>query len=170
MAVKYADIYRESNFSFFLIVSLLLTWVIGILLGYFYYEPSFSPMMRSVVIRPVSIVGLFSCIFLPLFCSFFSVIVRRPIFILIVCFFKAVSFGFSCGMLTQLYGSAAWLIRFLFLFSDSCFCVILLLLWSHRFVYPNIRGYRDFFYCALFGAGIALVDSLFISPFLQGLF
>jgi len=170
LAVYYADFRRDSHSHIFLPLSLLCTWITGILLGYFYYEPSFSSMMRIAVSEPVSIVGLFSCIILPLFWSCFFVTVKQPVLILIVCFIKAVSFGFSCGMLTQLYASAAWILRFLFLFSDSCFSVVLLFLWLHRLVNPNIRGFRDFFNCALIGIVIAFADGFIISPFLQGLF
>ena len=153
-----------------LVVSLLFTWMCGILLGYLFYEPSLFPMMRSVIVIPVSIVGLVSCMFLPLLCSCFSILLDKPIIILIVCFIKAVSFGFSCAMLTQMFSSAAWMIRLLFLFSDSCFCVILLILWFRRFTKPCIHGLNDFLVCFLLAIGIAVADGYMISPFLQGLF
>jgi len=170
LAVDYADILKDSYSRAFSVLTLLFTWISGILFGYFFYEPSFSSLMRSAVSEPVSIVGLFSCVILPLLCSCFFLVMKQPVLILIVCFVKAVSFGFSCGMLAQLFTSAAWLVRFLFLFSDSCFSIILLFLWLRRISDPHIHGLRDFFYCALIGIGIAFIDGFIISPYLQGLF
>ena len=169
MAIVYANSFFLFRQRTLLIVSLLTTWLLGFLLGYYFCEPSFFSMMRSVVFEPVSIVGLFTCLFLPLLFSFFSVITNHPVIILIVCFLKAVSFGFSCAILSGLFTSAAWMIRFLLLFSDSCFCVVLLVLWICRFRSWKTHSFCDFFTCSFIGIGIAAADIFVISPYLQGL-
>ena len=169
MAVLYSNLILHFKQRSYLITLLIISWCLGILLGYFFYEPSFFSMVRCAVMQPVSIVGLFSCLFFPLLISFLSVIMNKPIIILIVCFLKAASYGFSITILSSLFATATWLIRFLFLFSDSCFCVVLLVLWLHRFHYSKIHNYCDFFACLMIGIGIAAADIFVISPFLQGL-
>ena len=169
MAIAYSISFLHSRQRSYLIGSLMISWCLGILFGYFFYEPSFLSMMRCAVMQPVSIVGLFSCLFLPLLFSFLSVITNKPIIIIIVCFLKAASYGFSITILSELFATSTWLIRFLFLFSDSCFCIVLLVLWLRRFHDSRICTYCDFFVCSMIGIGIAAVDIFVISPFLQGL-
>lgn len=169
MATDYSNSFLLFRQRSFLIVSLLFIWGLGILFGYSFFEPSFLPMMRCAVIQPVSIVGLFSCLFVPLLFSFFSVITNKPIIILIVCFLKAASLGFTIAILSSLFATSAWLIRFLFLFSDSCFCTVLLVLWLHRFCASKIHTYCVFFVCSMIGLVLAAVDFFAISPFLQRL-
>ena len=169
MAVLYSNFGLHFRQRSYLIISLIISWCLGILFGYFFYEPSFSSMVRCAVMQPVSIVGLFSCLFFPLLFSYLSVIMNKPIIILIVCFLKAASFGFSVTILSSLFATATWLVRFLLLFSDSFFCIVLLLLWLRRFHHSKIHNYCDFFICSMIGIGIAAVDIFVISPFLQGL-
>lgn len=169
MAVLYSNFGLHFRQRSYLIISLITSWCLGILFGYFFYEPSFLSMVRCAVMQPVSIVGLFSCLFFSLLFSYLSVIMNKPIIILIVCFLKAASYGFSITILSSLFATATWLILFLFLFSDSCFCVVLLVLWLHRFHYSKIHNYCDFFACLMIGIGIAAADIFVISPFLQGL-
>ena len=169
MAIVYSNFLLHFRQRSYLVISLMISWCLGILFGYLFYEPSFLSMMRYAVMQPVSIVGLFSCLFFPLLFSFLSVIMNKPIIIMIVCFLKAASLGFSITILSELFATSTWLIRFLFLFSDSCFCIVLLALWMRRFHHSKIHTYCDFFVCSMFGIGIAAVDVFVISPFLQGL-
>ena len=62
-------------------LSLIFTWVSGLLLGYLFCKPCFVSLMRSALLQPVSIVGLFICIFLPLILSYFSILLKKPIII-----------------------------------------------------------------------------------------
>lgn len=153
-------------------LALLLIWLSGLLVGcvfYFVNEALFLSMMRGALIAPVSFVGLFLIVFLPLILTYFSVLTEKPIIILIVCFFKSAAFTF-CGLLiSRLFFHASWLIRFLFLFTDSCFLSALLILWFVRFSCPRFRGDWDVKLCAVFGVLVALVDYCRISPFLMSL-
>ena len=169
MAIVYSNFLLHFRQRSYLVISLMISWCLGILFGYLFYEPSFLSMMRCAVMQPVSIVGLFSCLFFPLLFSFLSVITNKPTIIMIVGFLKASSLGFSITILSELFATSTWLIRFLFLFSDSCFCIVLLVLWMRRFHHSIIQTYCDFFVCSMIGIGIAAVDIFVISPFLQGL-
>lgn len=154
-------------------VYLCFSWILGLCAGcglYHVMKPSSFLLMRSAILQPVSIVGLFASVFLPLICSYFSILTDKPIIIWIVCFLKAVAFGFSGVLVSQCFYDASWLVRFLFLFSDSCFLVVLFSLWFRRCANVCIDGYADFAFSAVLGFCIAAADYFVISPFLMGLF
>lgn len=150
-------------------IGLVFCWCIGLLVGYYIYEPSFHSLMHGAVFQPVSIVGVFVCIYLPLICSYFSFLTDKPIIIMVVCFLKAVAFGFSGTLISHSFQSAGWLACFLLLFSDSCFLCVLLFLWLRRFMNLNSQSMTDIYVCTAVGSAIAMVDSLVIFPFLRGL-
>ncbi len=163
--------YRLCNrHSFFLILCLILCWCCGMFFGCSLYEPLSLSLMRSAVSTPVSIVGVFVCIFLPLLCTYFSFITEKPIIILIVCFFKAAAYGYSAKLINVCYATAGWLVRLLFLFSDSCLLVLLLFLWIYHFVGNSRRSIRGLYLCGLLSAIVVMFDVYVIHPFLEGLF
>ena len=166
----YANVQRSISKSRYWCITLIFSWLAGLAVGSCFYKPSLFSLMRSALFQPVSIVGLFVCLFLPLLCSYFSFVTEKPVLIVIVCFFKAVAFGFSCSLISQTYGTAAWLARFLFLFSDSCFLLVLFVLWLRRFLNTGIQNMTDVYVCAVIGILIAAVDYFVISPFVVGLF
>lgn len=143
-------------------------WIFGILIGFFFaftnQEP-FLSLMRSVVSQPVSIVGLLVSIFLPLILSAFTF---SPVMLLLICFLKAISFGFTFALASLYFYNAAWLFRTLFLFSDLICSVVLLGLCIRSF-----DAKKHFFLDCYIGIMICImavgIDYLMISPFLQGL-
>lgn len=149
---------------------LILSWLCGLLLGYSLYEPLFFPLMRSLFLQPVSIVGLVICILLPLVLTAIFYLIEKPIFISIVCFIKAAAFGFSCSVISREFASASWLVQFLFLFSDCCFLTILMSLWLSCSDSPKRKRLKAFRIAAVFGIFIALIDYLLVSPLLERLF
>lgn len=159
-----------SKHSFILIISLILCWCCGMFLGCSLYEPLPLSMMRSAVCTPVSIVGVFVCVFLPLLCTYFSFISERPIIILIVCMLKATAYGYSANLIHVCFSTAGWLVRLLFLFSDSCLMVLLLFLWIYHFS-GNYKGavYR-LYLCGLLSTVVVASDVYVIHPFLERLF
>lgn len=161
---------RASVLQNYRVIALICSWLFGFLFGYIMLEPFFFPLMRSSAMQSVSIVGLLVSIFLPFFFSYFAVISHKPIIILIVCFLKAVAFGFSGALISQMFYSASWLVRFLLMFSDFCFMPVLFTLWIRRFSTPNICGMTDFVVTALLGVGITAVDYFCICPIVIRLF
>ena len=169
--------YANSRYQFFIShryrISLCIFWLLGISVGCWISQvlkPSFFLLMRSVVCQPVSIVGLFTSIFLPLICSYLSFLTNNRIAVLLVCFLKAAAYAFSGVMMSLCFGSASWLFRFLFLFSDNCFLVILCFLWFRCGDRLSPLSSKDFLVCTVFGLLFASVDYFVISPFLMGLF
>lgn len=154
-------------------IALILFWLCGLLTGSIiclFLEPSVSLLMRSAVFQPVSIVGLFVSVFLPLICSYLSFLTNNRIAVLLVCFLKAAAYAFSGVMMSLCFGSASWLFRFLFLFSDNCFLVILCFLWFQCGDRLSPLSSKDFLVCTVFGLLFVSVDYFVISPFLMGLF
>ena len=143
-------------------------WCVGLFAGVLFADINslfFLPWMRSAVMLPVSIVGLFVSIFLPLITLF----IRRLWLILFVCFYKAFSFGFICTLLGYIFRGSAWLICPLFLFSDCVSLFVLMDFWLRTWKSSerlSMQAYVRFLICLL-ASGI---DYLFISPFLMGLF
>ena len=88
---------------------------------------------------------------------------------MIVCFIKAVAYGF-CGMLIfRIYNTASWIIQVLFQFSDSCYCIVLLYLWFRRLCVDNIDTMRDIVVCAFIGMFVAAADLFVINAILVGI-
>lgn len=150
--------------------SLVFCWLFGLIVGYCLLEPFFLPLMRSVALQPVSIVGYLVSLFLPFVGSYVAIISDKPIIIMIVCFLKAVAFGFTGALISQFFYSASWLVRFLLMFSDSWFLFVLFILWFRRFSDFNIHGSMDILVTALLGIGISIADFFWISPIVFRLF
>ena len=167
--VKLDRYFKINSFS----VVFSLCWSAGILAGFglfLIYGPSFSFQMRSAVTQPVSIIGLLFSIFLPLLCTYISVLINRPFFLLSICFIKAASFGFTLFGITEIYGTASWLFCILFTFSDIFFLFVLFLLWLR---YPDCYDSKSrcpFCFSVMIGLLIVFVDYFVITPFLCGLF
>ena len=151
-------------------ILLLFVWLVGLCVGYLLCDPSCFLLMRSAVVQPVSIVGLFICIFLPLILSYYSILFEKPVCILIVCFIKSVAFAFPCALIACAFDTSSWLIRFLFLFSDNLFLLFLTMFWLKSTYDVKASHQRSFQFCALFGVLIGATDYLFVSPLLERLF
>lgn len=127
---------------------------------------SFS-MMRTAMISRVSIVSLFAVMLLPLLFTAYAVWSGRLWLVIPVAFCKAVSFGFLGASVMCVQGNSGWLLRLLFLFSDSLTFPILCWFWVRAL---DRRGiYRDMSVVCSLILGIVILDCQFISPFLVNL-
>ena len=165
-----ANTRNSSADAIFKISFLLFIWVMGLALGYMFCEPVHFSLMRSISGQSVSIVGSFVCIFLPLILSVACILFEKPILLSIVCFIKAVAFGFSSALISYNFTSGLWLIRFLFLFSDSCYLPCIMFLWLKCIPDMKIRHCRLVWMYAGLGAFIAAAEYIVVSPILERLF
>lgn len=147
----------------------IVTWILGLFFGNFLGVPSFSSMMHRAVLQPVSIVGSYICMFLPFVLSLYFILSEKTILLLIVCFIKAVAYGFSCTLLSGLYGTASWLLKCLFLFSDSCFLPFIMFIWLKFNQQEKHLSSGLVSICTLSGIFIGAADYYFISPFVERL-
>ncbi len=144
-------------------------WVMGLVFGVFtsgFASASFLSLARSAVFSPVSALGLLLCSLLPLLFSAFAVYISNVPLLMMVAFGKAFFHAYLCLAVLYSFGSAGWLVRLLFLFSDSAVLPLLWLYWL-RSVHD---GRRDFAFrtvpaiCA--AILIAGFDYRVIAPFL----
>ena len=168
-AVRLRSYFKKNHFM----IAFSVSWISGILAGLglsLVCKPFLFLQMRSAILQPVSIVGLCCTIFLPLLCTYLSFLLNRPIFVLAVCFIKAVSHGFSLSWVFALYNTASWLMYTLFMFSDCCFLLLLFFLWLRYPYFQKTEMKRFFRISIISGLLIVFGDYFIISPFLAGLF
>lgn len=154
-------------------ISLSIFWFSGLLLGFSYFsviKPLPVSMMRSILCIPVSIVGLSFTVFLPLVISYFSLVIDKPFLALLSCFLKAISFGFTYACLTLHFHSASWLMRFLFMFSDSISSILLIVLCCNCFNRRASGKMCNSFFYLFSGLLILFFDCILISPLLIEIF
>ena len=148
-------------------------WLLGLLSGGFLYccsKPPVSSWMCSLLVQPVSIVGLVMVLFLPYFLTCLSFLINRPLILMTVCYIKAASYFYTLCVLYHLFDSAAWIIGVLSLFSDSLFMIVLFSFWLTGLKDRYISHTRAPLVCLFTGLLIAASDLYIISPYLQGLF
>ena len=142
--------------------------VCGILAA-FRSEESFLSLMRMAVTSHVSIVGLTVSALLPFLFAAFAVYLGQPFFLCILCFFRMFAFTFLGCCFHLAFGSAGWLLRSLFQFTDGC-CLALLCWFSLRQLSASYAfPVRDLSVCCGLCIVTCAIDYLMISPFLASL-
>lgn len=172
--------YRIDNFAGYISntavirkLFLAIFWILGLLTGSFFAfkAPSaYTSLLRMITTERVSIIGLGLILFFPLIISAIVVHFSVPLLLLPLAFFKAFFFSFFSYGFVLAFGNAGWLVRWLFVFSDSCMIIPLLWLW-----FRNISGNRgtlknDLVLCSVFAAFFGCIDYFTISPFTLMLF
>ena len=153
-------------------VLLWIVWIIGLLLGALLApapsDPSFF-LIRPYLSGEVSIVSHLTAVSLPLLLAAYAVNINKPILILLISFLKAVHFSYCGCLIYTIYGSAGWLVRFLFQFADifavPVFCWFCIRQLSGTSKYQN----RERMVCIGLTFFFAITDILLISPFLAKL-
>ena len=129
--------WRKYSFLF-----LAFCWIAGLLSGasvYLAAEDSLNSLMRSAVMRPVSIVSLLCVTMFPFLISAFAVYISEPWLLLIVSFGDAFVLSFVSLGVVQCSGSAGWLVRWLLVFSASLASPLKYLYWLR-----HLTGHRRF--------------------------
>lgn len=148
---------------------LALSWIIGILIGVYSgisAGPFVLSLMRMAGDAHMSIVGLLVCMSLPFLISAFLLSLRIPWFVPVVAFFKACSYGFCALAIVRAFGSAGFLVKFLFLFSDTLTLPVLYWFWLRQLSCSCGSLKKDLVTALGIVAVIVLLDHLLISPFL----
>lgn len=120
---------------------LALVWFLGLLFGFFTYlssGESFTTLIHQAIgARPSAFA--FGTLLLPFLFSVIAVYLSKPLFLLMISFFKGFLMMFISSGVFFSYESAGWLIRVLLMFSSIFYTPVLYLYW-HR----HICGYRGF--------------------------
>lgn len=149
---------------------LALCWVFGLFAGAFLFlqaGPSLLPMMRRVILFPVSIAGLFSSLLIPFLFTVFAVYSSLIWLIVPVCFAEGALLSFCLIGISQAFSSAGWMIRTLVLFRSGVCAVCTLLVWLRIFSGGKTGGWLC--WCVYICAAACILDYSVISPFLASL-
>lgn len=147
-----------------------LFWLFGFGFGIFLshtHSTLFSSLMREALMCSLSIVGLCVTVLLPLIISAFA---GRYDALLIICFLKALSLGFSGTIISLQFHEAAWLIIILFMFSNLI-SLILLCVVSMQYCNGCFQPFRYLsILCILICILLIGIDYHYIAPLLLSLF
>jgi len=149
---------------------LLFSWgSVGLLFGTLLAacaDTYFHSWMRLAVSDRVSIVCLLAAQLLPFLIAAYAVNISKLRLMYAVCSIKLFAFTYMGSVIGIAFGSAGWLVRLLFLFSD--FILVPCLCWFcfRRTLDNNRTAKRDLLICIGICIATALIDYLFISPFL----
>lgn len=156
---------KGNSDAFILAFILMFGYFIGTLLAA--ETPSaFSSLIRGAAKSPVSMVGSFVYVFSPLVLAFAAVHYRKPAFLFLICFSKAVLFAHCSFCCCLTFSSGGWLVRLLLLFSDIMMFPVLCRFTMCYLGQPKPLSRRDVLFCTGTAAFVAIVNFCFISPFL----
>ena len=151
------------------IVSLLAFWdILSILIGMAstsLFDPVLISLMCRRILNPVSIVGLISLLFLPLFISAVAVFSRSAFLIFLICGIRGFCFGYCVYSFIIAFGSAGWLISGFTMYSAILAQPILFWFWI-RSLNGTISLRRDLWISSCLAVLIGCMDYFCVSPFL----
>lgn len=151
--------------AFLLFLSGGTSLVIGTLLAASTEISSFS-WMRLAADSQLSIVGHIVTQLLPFLIAAYAVYISKLWLLLTVCSCKLFSFAYMGSLIWFTFGSAAWLVRMLLLFSDII--LVPMLCWfGFKQVIAKVDQTKDLWICISIVCVTALINLLFISPFLE---
>ena len=147
---------------------LALSCLSGAIFGYVcavYCGASLLLLTRMAVFSPVSVVGLSACCLLPFLYAALAAYLSCHWLLYLLCFVKLFLFCFCGCVVYAAFGTAGWLVRSLFQFSDSCLLPVLC--WFCLRCLGSVKTRkRDFAFCLLTGAAVGILDFCVISPLL----
>lgn len=147
-------------------------WLVGLLSGTvvsLLADTLLSSTMHAAIHGSMSIFGLLAALLLPLCFTAFAVYISRPSLVFPLVLLKAFLFSFiGAGLLTS-FGTAAWLLRCLLMFSDSLVLPILWWTWLQCFSEDRCTVLRCCAVSAIFVIVIGCFDFALVAPFLARL-
>ncbi len=160
---------RPGNIRIYL---LMLLWGVGLFTGVLLALSSADAcavMLKSALLNQPSLLCLVPTVAFPVAIVVLSVYSGRFFLCYPLILLEAFCRGF-CGMLVYcVFGSGAWLLRFLFLFSAGCGSVLMWWLLFRHCIYKWLDLAKDVRLAVVLALVFILVDILVISPFLIGL-
>ena len=145
---------------------LALFWIFGLVLhpaSGITADLSFFLMLRR---SSVSIVSLLSVLMLPFLLSSFAFSVKAPWLVCLIAMFKGFCLGYNQQLMINCFGSASWLIYFLYLFSDVLTMPVLWYFWSSCLKGSGF-SMKNLLKSLVWVFVFTLVDTYFIGPYLS---
>ena len=158
--------------SSFCVVILALCWLTGFFLGAYFASVSFSqftPMMCTLFLHRVSIVGTLAVFLFPLLLSAVLAHYSAHMLLCLFAFLKAFCFSFSSCCILFCFGTAGWLLQTLLMLPNTVLMIVLLWFWF-RFLIGVGSLVNDTGICCIIIVGTACINHYILSPFLASLF
>ena len=165
MTNKTRRIFWSNTLKQYLCFSWVLGLVLGIALGKYTTDDILELVFFSLMDR-ASVAGVLLSGLLPLTLSFVFLCFSLPQFLLPLVFVKAYGFGFSLCCTSVVFGSAAWLMCAIGLFSDFCGTTILLWFLFYHQDLNHKKLDKRFFLCCVLLIALAVLEYFVISPYL----
>lgn len=155
------------------IVMLVIIWILGLCFGTYCANVSsdiVSFLMPALLFQRLSISGMIFALFFPLVLSYTFCLLSARFMVFLLAFFKAVCFSYTLFFIYAYYGSCAWLIYSLLLFSEILASAIFLWLWIKLLTKSSFEIKIAFIYATLILSIVGLTDYFLIAPFLLTVF
>ena len=150
---------------------LAIFWIAGLILGAMFAlsaDTLLTPTMHTALFCGMSISGLLTSLLLPLLFTALAVYISQPMMLLLIAFLKAFLFSFVGVGLLMAFGTSAWLIRNLLMFSETLSLPIFWWFWGCILSEHSMARYGAI-PVGLAIVAIGCVDYTFIGPFLAAL-
>ena len=148
--------------------TLLFIWCVGLFLGFLFAssaEATIRYMRCASAFRGASIIALFLSQILPLLISIIAIRFRLKSFGYFIILLKSFLLGFFHCITLFIFGSAAWLVKFLLSFSESVNIIILLYLWITKIDYTGRWYFKKSISIIIAAAFVCYIDIRFIAPY-----
>lgn len=148
---------------------LIASWCVGLFWGVLCPGVSeiHTSWMRACLDSRVTIVGLLLVPLSPLLISAVAVYLSCPYLLCPLCFCKAFTFGLCAFAVASAYGSAGWLVQFLFMFTDCLTLPALCWFWIRHADGNKGSLRKDILCCTIWFLAIGIVDYRAVLPLLK---
>lgn len=171
MRIKIFCMDLVNNRSLLCRLLLLIGWVLGILLGCLSsrFLSDVASLMHTLMYSGMSIVGGLAVCFLPLLITAIILWFKKVWLLIALAFTKAFLFGAASGIIMQAFRHAGWLLRCLFLFSDSVLSVLYVHLWF-TIIKDRTDSKKALLHTAIYCSAVFIIDYFVVAPFTAMLF
>ncbi len=144
-------------------------WIFGLLFGIYYAskDNDTTQLLTSALQSQQSFFKLLFVLLLPIAASLLAISFSLRGAIYLLAAGKAFACGYCLFCVAATFGSGSWLVRLLFLFSDTCLSVLLLWLWCRHLGSKRKTLAKDTLVCTVIAISAGLIDFLLFSPFLR---
>lgn len=164
------NLLKYRNHAQYLIV---IVWILGLLLGTFAAHnlvDVYTAMIANFHLFNSSIYCFSFAVFLPLISSLVVLFLGRPNLLIPIAFTKGFLFSNVSSVVYLIFGNCGWLMRWLFLFTDSCLIPALILFWIYHISGNREHLLRNSVILSFYALCIASIDYTYVSNLLHLLY
>lgn len=128
-----------------------------------------SSLMHVLLHSHMSIVSLACVVLLPFFYSIVAFRLNQFYLVIPVVCIKAFTFGYSCSLISVLFGNAGWLMRWLLVYTDSILVIPLLCYWLRNTIHSIKTAYQGIGGYLFLTSMLLFVEYFYIEPIITKL-